>query len=271
MKTDAKVVILFSDIHVGSTTGLLKPGYVTHEGNEIALNDIQKWLWSCWKDCWSWAELVINNDPWACIVNGDDVEGNHHKTKQIWSPDESDHMMAASEVLQEVLRSASDVYLTEGTEAHTKNMEHGIAKILKGQGINVRSPKGLGAWPELRLEVNGTVCAADHHISTSMRSYLESSAYAISMGDMRNRYARADQRVPKFFVRSHRHQYGHFDDGYGSLVVLPPWQASTRFVRKVVPGAIPQCGLVIADWRTVETDAPPVIHRRLHTLHDQIG
>lgn len=261
-----KLIVCFSDIHCGSTVGLLKPGFVTHEGIELGLNDVQKWLWSSWLDCWKWAKEVIGKDEWIAVANGDLTESVHHGTKQVVSPDDGDHMMIAVDILGDVLKGCSEAYLVEGTEAHVKNMEHAIGKKLKSEGIPVKSPKGLGAWPSLKMRVNDTLCSFEHHVTTSIRSYLESSAYAISMGDMRNRLSRADQEVPKCFVRSHRHQYGSYDDGYSSMTILPPWQAATRFVHKVVPGAVPQCGLVVLDFRHVEPNAPPVVFKRLHTI-----
>lgn len=265
VRTDAKIGVCFSDTHCGSTVGLLKPGFVTHEGNEIKLSPVQEWLYEAWQDCWKWAMDIIGDDKWFAISNGDSTEAQHHHTKQIISPDDSDHLRAAYELYLDVLHDATDVLLTEGTEVHTKNMEHALGKMLKANGVNVVAPKGKGAWETLLLEVNKTLCAFDHHVTTSLRSYLEASAFSISMGDIRNRYARVGKRVPKCFVRSHRHQYGSYDDGFANMTILPPWQGPTRYVHNKVPGAVPQCGLVLLDFRNVEPDAPPVIHRRLHT------
>lgn len=41
-----KILVLLSDLHVGATSGLLPPNFVTFEGNEIGQNAYQKWLWS---------------------------------------------------------------------------------------------------------------------------------------------------------------------------------------------------------------------------------
>src|SRR5690606_6508951 len=123
--------------------------------------------------------------------------GNHHRTKEIWSVDEGDHLEAAAGILSEAGRDASAVYLTEGTESHTKGMEHALAKILKGNGLKVVSPEKRGAWDSLGLRVNGALCEIDHHMPTSMRSYLEASALSITLGDIRNQRSRSDTEVPK--------------------------------------------------------------------------
>lgn len=262
-----RVVVLLSDLHVGAVAGLLPPDFVTFEGNPVEQNPYQKWLWNCWLDCWEWSRKVIGDDQWLCVLNGDLIDGNHHQTKEIISPDTGDHMSAAIEALIDVLKPADGVYLTEGTHVHSGNQEHGIASVLSWHGVKIMKPHGKkAAWPEMDLNVAGTLVTVDHHVGTTGRSYTEAGAYSTTMADVTNRRSRAGWRVPKLIVRSHRHQYGLFSDGYRTMVVLPPWQGATRFTRRVVPGIVPQCGMVIADWRTCEDNSPPVIHTRIHTV-----
>jgi hypothetical protein len=265
-KSETKILVAFGDLHCGSVSGLLKPGFVTHEENEIKLNPFQEWLWSSWLDCQDWLKTIVGKDPWACVVNGDLIDGNHHRTREIWSPDESDHAGAAVEVLEDFLEDAAEVYLTEGTNVHVNNIEHAIARSLSNKGIAVKMPKGKQAWPELRLEVSGTLCEVDHHMPTTMRSYLEAGPLSITLGDIRNQRARVGAPIPKVIIRSHRHRFGLYEDGYGMVVALPAWQGATRFTRRVVPGIVPQAGIVVLDWRKTEGNCTPVVHKRLHTL-----
>jgi hypothetical protein len=261
-----RILVLVGDLHVGSTVGVLTEGFITHEGNEVKQNPIQKWMSGAWDDCMEFKDNIVGNDDFAIAWNGDLIDGNHHGTKEIWSVNEADHMNAAVEFMKPLSRAAHSVYITEGTESHTKNAEHAIAKILQGMGINVITPKGKGAWESLALEIAGTIVELDHHMPTSMRSYLEASALSIMLGDVRNQRARAGARCPDVIIRSHRHRFGLYEDGYGMALALPAWQALTRFGRKVVPGAMPQVGIVILDWRNVEDGGTPVVHKRLHTI-----
>lgn len=265
-QSEPKVLVMVSDLHVGAVSGLLPPDFVTFEGNEVKQNAYQKWLWSCWEDCWSWSSKIIGKDPWGCAINGDAIDGNHHGTREIISPDTADHIDAVFGVLTDKLMSARKVYLTEGTNVHVNNSEHGIAAGLRGRGVKIVSPGRKSAWPELDLRIHGCPIAIDHHVSATTRSYLESGAYSATLADMRNRRGRTGWPIPKLVVRSHRHQYGMWSDGYGTMVVLPPWQGGSRFVRRVVPGAVPQCGMVIADWRNVPFGDLPTIHTRIHTV-----
>lgn len=259
-------LIVLSDLHTGSDYGLQPPKYHTKAGNEIGLNPYQKWLWEKWEDCWDWAKKVIGKDDWSVIINGDSIDGYHHGTKEIWSHDESEHGIAAYHILRDRLKGAKSVFITEGTESHTKDHEHLLAHNLKEYGVKIRKPEHGAAWKTLEIEIHGTLCKFDHHVSSTTRSYLESSAYAITLGNMRNERARAGQDVPRIIGRAHRHRYGAFDDGYGMMFVTPPWQLLTRFGRKVVPDAVPQVGMVILDWEGREENSIPDIRRRLHTF-----
>jgi hypothetical protein len=264
---DIKLLAIVSDLHAGSTYGILPPGFHTRNGNEIGLNDYQKWIWDCWGDCWGWFDKLRGKEDYTLVMNGDAVDGFHHGTTEIWTNDESEHGIAAYHVLKEPASKAASVFLTEGTESHTRGHEHGLAYQLKAKGSKVIMPKGSGgAWPTLDISVHGTRIKFDHHIGTSMRSYLEASQLGIVLGNMRSEYARAGHDCPKVLVRAHRHRYGLFSDGYGMTVVTPAWQLLTRFGRRVVPDAVPQIGIVVLDWRDKEKGELPDVQTRLHTI-----
>lgn len=261
-----RLVVVLSDLHAGGTTAIMPKGFYTKEGNLIGLNPIQEWLWDAWVKSWDWFYELAGDDPWTLVINGDTIDGDHHRTTQLWSRDEADHGIASYHLLKDHARNASSVYLTQGTEAHTKGHESALAYQLHSLGANVRMPDGFaGAWPSLDLEIAGTYVKADHHIGATCRAYLESSALSIALSDMRLRCNRAGHRVPRIVVRAHRHQYGFYEDGYGAIVISPCWQQLTRFGHRVVPGAVLQTGIVVLDWRKTGDDCIPHVRRNLFT------
>lgn len=135
--SEPKVLVMVSDLHVGAVSGLLPPDFITFEGNEVKQNAYQKWLWNCWEDCWEWAGQITGKDRWGCAINGDAIDGNHHNTREIISPDTADHIDAVFGVLTDKLMKADKVYLTEGTNVHVNNSEHGIAAGLRGRGVKI--------------------------------------------------------------------------------------------------------------------------------------
>lgn len=262
-----RLVVVLADLHCGSTYGIMPPGFHTKEGNEIGLNEVQKWLWECWNDCWAWFYKLAGRAPWSLVLNGDLVDGYHHGTKEVWSNDESDHGIGAYHLLKSPGRKAYSVYLTEGTEVHTKGLEHSLAYQLKSGGVPIVRPKGEGgAWPSLDIEFAKTYCKFDHHISTSKRKYLTGTKMTAEYGDLLMRSAMAGHKAPKVVGRAHCHEFDSHDNGYGLIFTSPPWQVLTRFGRRVVPNAIGkvQVGMVVLDWRHTEDNCTPVLHKRLH-------
>lgn len=261
-----KYLVSFSDPHFGASTGLLPPKFVSFEGQIIKQNPFQIWQWMKWKECWKWVKSIVKDEEYGVAANGDLIDGNHHNTREIISPNVQDHVEACVQGLAPFLVDAKSVFITEGTNVHTNNSEHGIAGTLRSMGINVVKPnKRKSAWSALSLRVHGCLTAIDHHMSTALSSLSESAAFSRTMGDITYKTERAGYNVPKVIIRSHRHQFGMYDDGYKLMISLPPWQGSSRFVRRVAPGAVPQCGMVILDWTKSPFGGLPVVHRKIFT------
>jgi len=262
MKTKSKVLLCISDLHVGSTVGLWPKDFVSNEGNLIGQNKFQEWLWECWQDMQVWAQKVIGKDSFDVVVNGDLVDGIHHRTLQVMTPDVGDQSDAVRQVLGFLAETSNKLFLIKGTECHTRNDEIRIGRALGA----VKDPSsGQNAWDNLDLEINGTLYNFAHHISATARSYLEASAHSIMLGNLTHSRARAGKQVPKVMVRAHRHRHGIWDDGNQVSVITGAWQGATRYVHKVVPDAIPQPSAVIFDHRGLSCGDLPLIHRRVYT------
>lgn len=257
-----KIVMVLSDLHVGSTVGLWPNGFVSNEGNLIGQNKFQAWLWECWQDMLQWSDKIISKQPFELVLNGDLVDGIHHRTLQVMTPDPGDQVDAVKAVLEPLVASAARLHLIKGTECHTRNDEVRIGRALNGSKDPVT---GQHAWDSLDLKVNGVLYNFMHHIGTTARSYLEASAHSIALGNLSHTRARAKQPVPDIIVRGHRHRHGIWDDGNQMSVITGAWQGLTRYGHKVVPGAICQPSAVIFDHRGQEVGEPPLIHRRIYT------
>lgn len=256
-------LLVISDLHCGSTYGLLPPGFVTQEENPVHQNPLQAWAWSNWLD-WQgqWWDERIGDDPVALIVNGDATEGVHHGTKEIISPDPSDHRMAARHVLQPLAERCEQVYIVEGTECHTANSEHRLAYDL---GAVMPDSRVKAAWDILRLRINGTLCQFQHHIGTTKRVYLEASQLSIELRNAQLEAFTTGQEPPTVLGAAHRHKYGSYKAHSGLCFVTPPWQAVTRFGRKVVPSARFVPGVVLLDFTGKEPGALPELYARTYT------
>jgi hypothetical protein len=269
-----RLLFVLSDIHAGSTVGLCPPNFKTTEENEIVLNGPQRFLYECWEHMKNqWLPSIVRNDEWALVLNGDMIEGTHHKTKQVISPDRRDHVNAAVALLQPLTNSgddedavaaridnpASQVFLTLGTECHTGNSEHDIARILRATPPP-NAPKNRMAWDRLDITIAGTRCVFQHHIVTSVRTYLEASGLGIFLNQEQLEAAKNLEPLPRVLGCAHRHRYGEFRDASGLSFVTPPWELLTRYGHKCVPAARTRPGGVILDWRNRPDGAIPEVH-----------
>jgi hypothetical protein len=241
--------VICSDLHCGSAVGLWPDGHETSTGNKISLgnNLHQQWLWQCWQDAIKQAVAHFKGRPFALIVNGDCIEGRHHGTSEIVAALNHDHSMAAVECLRPLSAAAAVTYMTAGTECHVGDWEKMIASELKAKWLG---DKGL-------IEIHGTLLDIAHHMPTSARAYLEAGAMSISMGNARQNYSRVGHRVPKVFLRGHRHVGGLFSDAAGLFMVTPAWQLLTRYGHKVVGDSICRPGIGILDWAGSEKGSIP--------------
>lgn len=262
MKSTAPLVLNLSDLHIGSTVGLWPENFVSNEGNLIGQNKFQAWLWECWKDMLKWSTTIIGKDQFELVLNGDLVDGIHHKTLQVMTPDPSDQCEAVKMVLEPLIAKASRTHFIKGTECHTRNDEIRLGKFLKG----TRDPlTGQHAWDTLDLEVNGTLYNFAHHISATSRSYLEASAHSIMLGNLSHSRARTGKAIPKVMVRAHRHRHGVWNDGNQLSAICGAWQGLTRYGYRVVPDAVPQPSAIIFDSRLTEKGDLPLVHQRVYT------
>jgi len=234
-------VVIVSDLHCGSTVGLWPNGHETSTGNTIGLgnNLHQRWLWQCWQDKDKKIAAHFQDTPFALIINGDCIEGRHHGSSEIVAALNLDHTLAAIECLRPLAKIACAVYMTAGTECHVGDWEKMIAREI---GATWLGDKGL-------LEINGTLIDIAHHMPTTSRAYLEAGAMSITMGNARQNYSRVGHKVPKIYLRGHRHTGGIFNDGSGIFLVTPAWQVLTKYAHKVVGDAICRPGVGILDWR----------------------
>lgn len=255
---DIRVLVAFSDIHAGSTVALFPPGFVTLEGNKIDQSPIQKWLWECWLRCNGWLDGILGDSPHAMVLNGDMIEGIHHRSKQVVSADTQDHVEAAIHILRDRCHRANKTFVVRGTECHTNNSEIVIGKALK---LEVNPETELPAWDRLTLDMCGVRAVYRHHIGTSTRRSLGGTQLSLTLAEEQLEASNNGEPIPRIVVCSHRHKYGFYQDEHGMCVVSPPWQALTRFGHKVVPAARTKPGIVVLDWRDREDGELPVLHR----------
>ena len=262
-----KLALVISDLHVLSTYALLRPGFKTENGNEIGLNKLQQWMWERFQSCLDEVRGLIGDDPCDLILNGDLIEGNHHRTKEILAVDQYEHARAASHTLEPAVELCDRVFIVEGTECHTGDLERAVGRDI---GAEFNPESGHQSFPMLDIRYHGCLVNARHHMPTTSRVYLEGSQLTIQLGNAQLACARQGWEAPKVILAAHRHRVGLYSDGEAMMVVTPPWQGLTRYARKVVPDGKLVVGMILLDWREVEEGELPVARLILRKpLEDQ--
>jgi hypothetical protein len=247
-----QLLVVVSDLHCGSTVGLLAPDVETHYGNTVGFgsNYHQEWLWDKWQEGMRRVFDLAGDDPYVLLCNGDATEGIHHRSPEVVATLIEDHCRMAAAALKGYAEKAVKVLITRGTECHTHNVEDYLANLL-GAG------EARDHW---LFTINGTLCNATHHMPATSRAYLEASAMSINLGNARLNCIRSGHPVPSVYLRAHRHCGGWYTDGAGILAVTGGWQFLTRHGKKVVPDAIPRPSVIVLDWRGLEEGTLPHVH-----------
>ena len=246
-----------SDTHCGSTLGLCSPeGHKLDDGGTYKPSRLQRTVWNIWEDkFWNgWVPRVTKGEPYDLIINGDAIDGDHHRTPTIISTNLHDQFKAAEQCLapavKKALESGGRYYHVRGTEAHvgpSAQEEERLAEALKA----VPDEEGNHARWELWKTIGGALVHCSHHIGVSGSQAYESSALMREMAEALVESGRWGDEKPDIIVRSHRHRCMNVtiptDKGMGIVVVTPGWQLLTPFTFRIVQGRVgqPQFGGIL--------------------------
>lgn len=247
MKTKPLVLVGISDTHVGSEVALMPRNYETRAGNKVHPNQLQAWIEGRWALMVKEVFKRVGKDEFILVVNGDIIEGNHHGGRQLSLSDLADQIDAAKQLFKPLVERATRVYLTAGTECHTREIETDLANAFGAERTSETGRKVPNRWD---LRMGGGLVAVRHHFPSTTRSHLEASQYSIQMTQEKEAAVNAGLPVPTVLMGAHRHRYGSWQTADSLVVVTPPWQGLTRFGGKVVPQEREiTVGAVVLDWR----------------------
>lgn len=268
MALDARLLVVIADLHAGSSVAAYPPTSIS-DGMSVGHGVIQEWLWEQWQRARAWLSDLTGSDAYSVVLNGDLIEGLHHGTAQVISPQVKYHVKAARKMLDPICKSAQRRWATIGTECHVRDDESDLGQQL-GCEPDPRNPERFAAQ-EWRFPFCGCLYSAKHHISATTRKYLEASQLSIAMGNEQLGRARVRQPVPNVMSRAHRHVFGTYTDGFAVMTVSPPWQLKTTHGHKVATDSPEVVGMYAYDWRGKPDGAMPDVRTFLSVLEDAGG
>lgn len=256
-----ELLALVSDIHAGSTRAIMPPRFTVSEDQVVEANALQRFYWDCWQHATGWLLELAGHSPFGLVLNGDLIEGDHHGTTQIISKEVGDHIACAAQILEPIASRADKIFLTKGTECHTRGTEEAIGERFHAE----RNPaNGRPVFDQLSLSICGVRFVARHHVSTTSRPWLESNGLGMELASEQLQAVRNGEQMPQILAVAHRHVGGHVVTNEGICIATPAWQGLTRHGHKVVGAARCKPGIYVLDWRGLPDGSLPAVHRRIY-------
>lgn len=243
-------IIVISDLHCGCKLGLCGHKVKLDEGGSYTPSPLQRKVYRMWKIFWDeWVPHVTKNEPFALVINGDVLDGNHHQATTQISHNLTDQAKIAEDLLVPVInrKECLRYYHVRGTEAHVGRSGQEEERLAKELGAIPDEIGNHARW-EMWYRMEDALIHFSHHIGTTSSSSYESTAVYKEMVEAFNEAGRWGEDPPDCIVRSHRHR--QFETrvatktGYGISLVTPGWQLKTPFVFRMASGrsSTPQIG-----------------------------
>lgn len=211
-------------------------------------SDFQRKMFAWWEEFWKeWVPLVTRKQPFDFCVNGDVLDGSHHRSTTQISQNIDDQVRVAESLLapivDRVLSKGGTYYHIRGTEAHvgqSGEFEERVARSLGAKPNSEGQYARNDLWKRVGDGKNSALVHLLHHVGTTSSSAHESSAVNAELAAEYAEAARWGREPPDYVVRSHRHRFISVRvptaRGYGESIVTPAWQGKTPWVFKI-PGA----------------------------------
>ena len=268
------VVVIAGDLHCGSTVGLCPPdGLELDDGGHYVASPAQLWLWERWEKAWSKVKRRTRgkNCRFHLVLNGDLIDGDHHRTSQIASVLTGIHFRCAMKSLEVPLSlKPYSVHVNRGTPSHvgrSGEVEEGIARALSQEGWPVIKDPDTGQYSSYRRRLD---MGRRAHTTRGYASLYSFDIWAEQMLEAQRAMNSSDtpleafneRRPPDIAVRSHNHRYvdsGHDYRGLTRVIAAPAWQLATEFVHRIAAEALADIGLVMIIIKDGQLTVEPLL------------
>jgi hypothetical protein len=242
--------IVISDLHCGCQLGLCPPEVKFDSGGGYTQTALQQKLWNWWMEFWEdWVPAVTKGEPYVIIVNGDAIDGVHHRSVTQISHNINDQIKIAYDTLKPRIdyHMCKGYLHVRGTEAHVGSSGQYEEMLAQRLGAIPDSVGNYARW-EIWLQMSKALVHVTHHIGSTSSAAYESTAPYKELVEAYNEAGRWNDKPPDCVVRSHRHRQMEIriptENGYGITCVTPAWQLKTPFTYKLGLGrtSTPQIG-----------------------------
>jgi hypothetical protein len=251
-------LVVLSDLHSGCRSSLypIDTEILLDEGMVYKPTAFQHELWIVWRRFHDeFVPEATRDEDYVLAINGDIVDGDHHRSKTQISKNTNDQALIAEALLWPLVNQpkCKGLLVFRGTEAHVGSSaehEESIAKTLGALKNDKGQHSSYTGWVRLGGP-DGALCHFAHHIGTTGRTHYETSAIMCEIGEMYVEAGRWGYAPADILVRSHRHRsigvWCPSKRGFTTGLTTPAWQGKTPFSQKIPGGrqSEPQIGGVV--------------------------
>lgn len=236
-----KTLLFLGDTHIGSTVALCKPITELDDGGTYHASPLQRSLYRGWQ---ALQEAISKlPSPPLLVINGDIVEiDSKDRSFQIITRNRTTIRSMASEVLDEVAKLCSGVYVVRGTAAHvgkSASMDDAVGDDFDAPGHT----KGSHSFWWLPLIVEKVRFDIAHHAPMSGIPWNQNISAINIAARIRFACMERGEKPPDVVIRSHQHRWADSHDAFETRVIqLPAWTYATEFINRTNPGAIADIG-----------------------------
>lgn len=240
-----------SDVHAGGTTALCPDEIVLDDGGKYVASRAQRWLMQCFREYCAIIDdkRVETKAELYVVVNGDLVEGDHHRTTQIMSGNPNAQAAAWTACATALLELKPDrIAIIRGTGAHagiSASAEERIADGLRRDKRPIISDPdtGTASWWHWRPEIQGVRLDFAHHGRMGRLPRTRGSQLVLYAWDITDEHVQSGHPIPHLAFRAHNHKKG--DSGSAApvrVVATGAWQLATEHVHKVATDSLADIG-----------------------------
>ena len=244
------LIVGLSDLHSGGTTALFpnREWWFDAEHNHNPTR-LQQEIHEHWIHCAALTRRARRGRRMVVLHLGDAVEGFHHNTTQVATGHKSKQAKVHEHLMREYLDGAGfdpgagdALVYVRGTEIHVGDVEHSIAANLGAE---------LAYAPDVvDLRVNGRLIWLTHHGAGAGEGDTEGDSFRNWLKRTFWTCVKRKRPIPDMVVIGHRHRAMYttytqrIEDRFHTIrgVILPSWQAKTRYALGKVPLQVNEIG-----------------------------
>lgn len=241
------LLVALSDMHSGSTAALFPNRFWEGKnGLNHTPNARQELIYKHWRVFIDAVKQGRRGKRLVVVNVGDAIEGVHHSGNGIFTRDVNEQAEVHKELMREFVggvdwQRGDALYYVRGTETHTLEAEHDIARELNA----AQYPDGGYAADHFSITINGREAWFVHEGANAGRGANEGNGLRNWLRDIYFDTLKAREKPPDAIYSGHVHTptyqiYVGNDNGDFRLLhghVLPSWQAKTRYAYAVAPVA----------------------------------